>query len=220
MVSATESRRHPRARVRLPVRIRWRGPLGLHAEVAQTIDLSRNGVLVPWCESWSENTRFWVTLPFDASDTTGLQPEMPARMIRVTQGRLGSRLAALHLQLPHPGIRSKFEERRSSPRLPFALPVTIRRDGAYWPESTMTMDLSYVGVRFEATRFYACDDFVYVHIPSGSWAERGEIPGRVLRIDPFGRGLANDGVALNIPPPVDIENVKSVAVVWRSAADS
>jgi PilZ domain len=220
MISTHESRHHPRARVRLPVRIRWRGPLGLHADIAQTIDLSRNGVLVPWCESWSENTRFWVTLPYDASDTTGLQPEMPARMIRVAHGRLGSRLAALHLQLPHPGIRSKFEERRSSPRLPFALPITIRRDGAYWAESSMTIDLSYVGVRFEATRFYACDDFVYVHIPSGSWAERGEIPGRVLRIDTTSASPAN-GVRQNgAAAATDPANVTSVAVVWRASSDS
>jgi len=219
MVSTSESRRHPRARVRLPVRIRWRGPLGLQTEIAQTIDLSRNGILVPYSETWSERTRFWVTLPFDANDTTGLQPEMPARLVRVARGRFNSRVAALHLQLPHPGIRSKSDERRSSPRLPFALPITIRRDGAYWPESTMTIDLSYVGVRFEATHFYAYDDFVYVHIPSGSWAERGEIPGRVLRVDPIGRDVANAAVALNITAQADdYSPLKGVAVVWRAAA--
>jgi hypothetical protein len=201
------------------VRIRWRSPLGLQTEIAQTIDLSRNGILVPCSESWSEHTRFWVTLPYDANDATGLQPEMPARMARTAHSRSGAFLAALHLQLSHPGIRSKFDERRSSPRLPFALPITIRRDGAYWPESTMTIDLSYVGVRFEATHFYAYDDLVYVHIPSGSWAERGEIPGRVLRVDPIGRDVANAAIALNIPSQaLDSEHVKGVAVVWRAAA--
>ena len=214
MVSTTESRRHPRARVRLPVRVRWRGPLGLHAEVAQTVDLSRNGVLVPYSDSWCESTQFWVTLPYDASDTTGLQPEMPARLARTAHATSGAKLAALELRLPHPGIRPKPDERRFSPRLPFALPITIRRDGAYWPESSMTIDLSYVGVRFEAARFYALDDFVYVHIPSGSWAERGEIPGRVLRIDPFRGALASTAIALNVPP-AESEPLKSVAVVWR-----
>jgi|HubBroStandDraft_6_1064221.scaffolds.fasta_scaffold126174_1 hypothetical protein len=220
MIYKKESRRHPRALVRLPVRIRWRGPLGLQTEIAQSLDLSRNGVLVPGSESWSEHTRFWVTLPYDPQDTTGLQPEMPARLVRTTRTRTGSPLAALHLQLPHSGIRSKFEERRSSPRLPFALPITIRREGAYAAESTMTLDLSYVGVRFEATRFYAPDDFVHVHIPSGSWAERGEIPGRVLRIDPFGGDLSDAATALDRPPQhANSAMVKSVAVVWR-AADS
>jgi PilZ domain len=220
MIYKKESRRHPRARVRLPVRIRWRGPLGLQTEVAQTLDLSRNGVLVPASESWSEHTRFWVTVPYDAQDTTGLQPEMPARLVRIARARSGAHLAALHLQLPHSGIRSKIDERRSSPRLPFALPITIRRDGAYAAESTMTLDLSYVGVRFEATRFYAADDFVHVHIPSGSWAERGEIPGRVLRIDPLGGDLRDAATALDRPPQhANSAMVKSVAVVWR-AADS
>ena|ERR1700690_3981592 len=221
MIYKKESRRHPRARVHLPVRIRWRGPLGLQTEIAQTLDLSRNGVLVPGSDSWSEHTRLWVTLPFDAQDTTGLQPEMPARLVRIAHLNSGARLAALHLQLPHPGIRSRFDERRSSPRFPYALPVTIRRDGAYAAEATMTIDLSYVGVRFEATRFYAADDFVHVHIPSGSWAERGEIPGRVLRIDSIGRELANAAMSLGASPHViNPDMVKSVAVVWRAAADS
>jgi PilZ domain-containing protein len=203
------------------VRIRWRDSFGLQSEVAQTLDLSRNGILVPCNEAWSNRTRFWVTLPYDADDTTGLQPEMPARMVRTAHTRSGARQAALHLQVPHSGIRSKFEERRSSPRLPFSLPVTIRRDGAYAAEVTMTIDLSYVGVRFEATRFYAADDFVHVHIPSGSWAERGEIPGRVLRIDSIGRELANAAMSRNPRPhAIDPDMVTGVAVVWRSAADS
>ncbi len=203
------------------MRIRWRDAFGLQTQIAQTLDLSRNGVLVPGNEAWSNHTRFWVTLPYDADDTTGLQPEIPARMVRTAHTHSGQLHAALHLQLPPSGIRSKFDERRSSPRLPFALPVTIRRDGAYAAEVTMTIDLSYVGVRFEATRFYAADDFVHVHIPSGSWAERGEIPGRVLRIDSIGRELAN--AAMSRTPrlhTIDPDMMKSVAVVWRPAADS
>lgn len=203
------------------MRIRWRSPFGLQSEISHSIDVSRNGVLVPGSDSWSDETRFWVTLPYDAKDTTGLQPEIPARLARSWCTRSGARFAGLHLHPPHPGIRSKFDERRSSPRLPFALPVTIRRDGAYAAESTMTLDLSYVGVRFEATRFYACDDFVYVHIPSGSWAERGEIPGRVLRIDPVSRNGASPANEMNIPPQaINPAMFRSVAVVWRAAADS
>jgi hypothetical protein len=221
MISANESRRHPRARVQLPVRIRWRDAFGLQSEIALSLDLSRNGILVLCNESWSNHTRFWVTLPYDADDTTGLQPEIPARMVRTAYTRSGARQAALHLRVPHSGIRSKFDERRSSPRLPFSLPVTIRRDGAYAAEVTMTIDLSYVGVRFEATGFYAADDFVHVHIPSGSWAERGEIPGRVLRVDSIGRELADAAMSRNPRAhTIDPDMVKGVAVVWRPAADS
>ena len=122
---------------------------------------------------------------------------MPARLVRIALGafrRRTSRRFICNFRIP--AFAPKFDERRSSPRLPFALPITIRRDGAYAAESTMTLDLSYVGVRFEATRFYAPDDFVHVHIPSGSWAERGEIPGRVLRIDPFGGDLRDAATAL------------------------
>src|SRR5271155_5870006 len=142
MISANESRRHPRARAQLPVRLRWRDAFGLQSEIALSLDLSRNGILVPCNESWSNHTRFWVTLPYDADDPTGLQPEIPARMVRTAFTRSGARQAALHLRVPHSGIRSKFDERRSSPRLPFSLPVTIRRDGAYAAEVTMTIDLS------------------------------------------------------------------------------
>jgi PilZ domain len=221
MIYKKESRRHPRARVRLPVRIRWRDAFGLQTELAETLDLSRNGVLVPGNESWSDHTRFWVTLPYDAKDTTGLQPEMPARLVRIARLRSGARHAALHLQLPRSGIRSKFDERRSSPRLPFALPITIRRDGAYSAESTMTLDLSYVGVRFEATRFYAADDFVYVHIPSGSWAERGEIAGRVMRIDPLGGEMAHAANTFDRPAHhANSAMISGVTVVWRAAPEA
>ncbi len=41
-----ELRKHPRAPLKLPARVRWRGPLGMRMESTQTLDVSRNGIRV------------------------------------------------------------------------------------------------------------------------------------------------------------------------------
>lgn len=176
MVPAKDRRRYARAHLHLPLRIRWRGPLGLLTEVNEAIEVSRDGVLLHRAETWAEQTRLWVTMPFDRSDSVGVQPEIPAHVVRATPLPGGGRLVALHLELPPRRSAAKHLERRANPRLPFALPISVRRMGAYWPEATMSIDLSQRGVRFEAARFYACGDTVRVHIPCGAWAEEGEIP--------------------------------------------
>src|SRR5580692_8532726 len=38
-----ELRKHPRAQLKLPARVRWRGPLGMRMESTHTLDVSRNG---------------------------------------------------------------------------------------------------------------------------------------------------------------------------------
>lgn len=167
---------------------------------------------------WTEQTRLWITMPFDASDTAGVQPEVPARVVRSTPLPGGGRLIALHLEIPPRRNGTKRLERRTNPRLPFALPISVRRMGAYWPEATMSIDLSKRGVRFEATRFYACGDTVKVHIPCGAWAEEGEISGRVLRVEPIEGEQAP--VLTRVVAPGDTEDVsvlKEVAVAWRYA---
>jgi hypothetical protein len=40
-----ERRRHARAHLRLPARVRWQGPLGMQLELTDTVDMSREGVL-------------------------------------------------------------------------------------------------------------------------------------------------------------------------------
>jgi hypothetical protein len=218
MVPAKDRRRYARAHLHLPLRIRWRGPLGLLTEINEALEVSRDGVLLHRAETWAEHTRLWVTMPFDPSDSGGVQPEMAARVVRATPLPGGGRLIALHFELPLRRSPAKRPERRAYPRLPFALPISVRRMGAYWPEATMSIDLSQHGVRFEAARFYACGDTVRVHIPCGAWAEEGEIPGRVLRVEavddeqvPIVTRMAEPGV------PEEVSALKEVAVAWRYA---
>ncbi len=70
----TELRRHPRAQLRLPARIRWQGPLGMRLEVTETIDVSREGLLLRCAEPCEMMIRVWVTFPFDAKVVGAAQP--------------------------------------------------------------------------------------------------------------------------------------------------
>jgi len=201
-----ERRLYSRVPLRLPVRIRWRSPLGLLDEASETLEVSRNGILVPRADFWTEHTRLWVTLPFDDSPGTTVQPETPARVVRIADGSGGS-VVALELQLPArrsppPGRK----ERRSSPRLEFALPISVRRLADVWPETTMTCDVGRTGVRFEATQTYARGEMVRLTLPFDPKVRSREISGTVLRVESA--------------PPVEnggVSPLASVAVAWRPA---
>src|SRR5260370_19992060 len=80
-VTPMDSRRHRRVRMRLPVRLRWTTPLGQKIELAETIDVSRSGVLVSTKEAHSNGTSVWLTFPYDASLHDG-QPEVAAHVVR------------------------------------------------------------------------------------------------------------------------------------------
>ena len=76
-----DSRQHRRVRMRLPVRLRWSAPFGQKIELANTIDVSRSGLLVSTKEPHAPGVTVWATFPFDASLSDG-QPEVPARVVR------------------------------------------------------------------------------------------------------------------------------------------
>ena len=80
-VTPMDNRQHRRVRMRLPVRLRWTAPLGQKIELAETIDVSRSGLLVSMKEAHSCGTSVWVTFPYDASLDDG-QPEVAARVVR------------------------------------------------------------------------------------------------------------------------------------------
>ena len=75
------SRQHRRVHMRLPVRLRWTTPFGQKIELADTIDVSRSGLLVSTRESHTPGVTVWVTFPYDASLSDG-QPEILARVAR------------------------------------------------------------------------------------------------------------------------------------------
>jgi len=76
-----DNRQHRRVRMGLPVRLRWSTPFGQRIELANTIDVSRGGLLVSTKESHTPGVTLWVTFPYDASLADG-QPEILARVAR------------------------------------------------------------------------------------------------------------------------------------------
>src|SRR5712691_5366650 len=75
------SREHRRVRMRLPVRLRWTTPLGQKIELADTIDVSRSGLLVSTKETHTPGVLVWATFPYDVSISDG-QPEILACVAR------------------------------------------------------------------------------------------------------------------------------------------
>jgi PilZ domain len=206
-----ERRKHPRAPVRLPARIRWHGPFGMRVETTETIDISREGVLVQLQEAGCEpGTRVWIVFPYDRTAGASAEPETPATVARVMQRddgnyRVGVRLAPRQREAPH---RTLIERRRAR-RFPFALPILIRAAGAPWPEESMTHDFSLGGARFESPHVYRDGDAVIAEIPWGDWSKRGEIRGRVVRVEDF-----QDTEDRAAPRPPSSTILMSVAVEW------
>jgi hypothetical protein len=58
--ASLDLRKHPRALLQMPVRIRWHGALGTRLETTHTIDVSREGLLVQRAEPCAIEARIWV----------------------------------------------------------------------------------------------------------------------------------------------------------------
>ncbi|MGB0035125.1 MAG: PilZ domain-containing protein [Candidatus Acidiferrales bacterium] len=219
LAAFVEMRKHPRAQVRLPARIRWRGPLGMRFEKAYTIDVSREGFLIhraEHCEAWR---RAWVTFPFDAGAATPVQPETPVRILRVEEDPRGGFRVALRLEgAARAAQRPAEHERRASPRIPFALPIFVRAVGSPFPEESMTQDLSRGGARFETAHVYICGDAVLATIPWEGWANAGEMPARIIRIDPSESSGIQSAIAASWTTVGT--NLASVAVEWEKPQKS
>lgn len=174
-------RKSPRARLCLPARLRWFSPLGMRVELTETIDVSREGLLIRRGQPCNPAARLWVVYPFNPAGAA-IQPETPACIARVTPGANGGFYVGLQLQLPQrESPRAVGDERRKSERFSFALPMFVRPSNSVWPEEAMTQNISNAGVLFESARAYKAGETVLAKIPWGEWAKAGEIPGRVLR---------------------------------------
>jgi hypothetical protein len=195
--SSIDLRKHPRALLNMPARIRWHGPLGTRLETTHTIDVSREGLLVRRAESCEVHTRVWVLFPYDPLEGASIQPETPARVSRVERDRAGGFRVALHLDVAarQPAWPAA-KERRKDARVVFALPIFVRPVGSPWPEESMTRDISRSGARFETSHMYAAGDEVLAKIPWGNWEKAGELRGRVVRVksveDGVGTATASD----------------------------
>lgn len=216
---ALELRKHPRAQLRLPVRIRWQSALGLRLEIARTIDVSREGLLVHRAEPCEPNARLWIAFPFDPATRSSVQPEIPARVVRVEDKTEQGYRVALRLVLPprNTPLPAGYE-RRAHARITFALPIFLRAAVNRWPEESMTYDVSSAGSSFETTRIFAAGDEVFAKIPWGEWSRAGEIHGRVVRI-----GCCTD--QSEPVPPADPETgisaaMTRVSVRWAKPTNS
>jgi PilZ domain len=211
-------RKHPRALLQMPVRIRWHGALGTRLETTHTIDVSREGLLVQRAEPCEVEARIWVAFPYYPMEGTSVQPETPATVVRVERDAVGGFRVALRFDSPRRAPRPVVKERRKHPRIPFALPIFVRQVGTPWPEESMTRDVSRAGARFETSHIYSTGDEVLAKIPWGDWEGSGEIRGRVVRVefveDGPGTGPASD-------PNADISGVRTcVAVQWIQSPKS
>jgi len=179
----------------------------MRLEVTETIDISREGLLIRRNETCDPRLRVWIAIPFDAGAAAFAQTETPARIARVEPGADGGFYVGMHLQFPRQSPPPAGQERRKSPRLHFALPIFVRPSGTPWPEESMTQDVSRSGVRFETLHAYTSGDTVLAQIPWGEWAKAGEITGRVLRVE----------VVKDAPGADPNQVLASIAVQWMSS---
>ena len=181
-----EQRRYSRVQLNLPVRLRMRTPFGLTAEVSQTLEASRGGLLVRRAQTCEPGARLWVTFPFD-SEMCFNQPEIPARVVRVSPTPSGDQIVAIQLEaLPQrlPEMPARRNRRRSI-RTRLAIPLQVRQEGSPWAEETMTIDISDRGMQFGTSRVYKVGEDVRVKLVNISWPGRigqKEIVARVVRV--------------------------------------
>jgi hypothetical protein len=216
--ASIEQRKHPRAQLTLPVRVRWQGSLGMRLEITETIDISREGLLIRRNDPRATPSRVWVAFPFDPNAAGAVQPETPARILRSEADPAGGWRLALRLEVPQREVpQPGGSERRKTARIPFALPIFVRAQGTPWPEESMTRDISRSGVQFETAQVYEKGEVVLAKIPWGEWDKAGEIPGRVMHIEPMA-GEAPEGSSGSAENSSQVLN--SVGVEWLRAAKS
>jgi hypothetical protein len=208
-----ELRKHPRAQLKLPARVRWRGPLGMRMESTHTLDVSRNGIRVQRSESCETGSRVWVVFPFEAASAAGVPAETPARVVRVESGRDAGYQVSLELESPSRDLsRAAERERRACSRMSFALPIFVRALGFPWPEESMTQNISRTGARFESAHIYSTGDAVLAKIPWGDWARAGEISARIVRVE--NSVFQSSAAPLSDPLAGASAVLTSVAVRW------
>ena len=202
-----ERRRHPRAPLNLPVRLRWLGPFGQFVEIAETLDVGRGGLLVGLSPGRHEpgalRTRLWVTLPFDPNSALP-QPEVPSRLVRLKKTPAGGLLLAVEFEpsdgRPRPALLSLDRRRRERVRL--ALPICVRLPDSPWPDETMSVDVSENGVLFCTARLYSVGVSLLITFPPGTFPSRRAVAGdafsaRVVRV---ARQPDYDFVAVSFSP--------------------
>jgi len=194
-------REHRRVRMRLPARLRWTAPFGQRIELAQTVDVSRSGLLLSIKDSHASGVPLWVTFPYDASLSEG-QPELLARVTRCSELHTAPATFALAIHFEgsgHAGSNGNLEqrdpERRGSPRRMLVVPIRVRPEHVPWFEETMSLDFSPRGMRFRSHREYAEGELLRIALEDASsttWPGGGGFRAKVVRVTPAADGLTLD----------------------------
>lgn len=184
---AQERRKHPRAQLTMPVRLRWPGPLRQTTEITETLDVSRGGLLVYSADGPHPGRSLWLTFPYENS-MTAAGPEILAHVLRVERRAAGGSFIAIRFDVSVlPGVAGKPPvERRFLPRTLIGVPIAVRAPSCPWPEETMTLDLSAGGLSFITPRVYNLGDTLKVAMRLGvtpaGWDSSGEMAARVVRV--------------------------------------
>ena len=191
-----DRREHHRVPLRLSARLRWTTPFGQKTEVCETLNVSRNGILVPCEERHAAGVPLWVTFPYDRL-LAYAQPEMLARVVRsANAGEAASQdgpAAALRFGIgprwtSNGNGHGRTVERRGSARRRIAVPVRVRPANVPWFEEAMTVDVSAEGLLFLSNREHEPGSAVFVAFePSATvqWptaAESGSVVVRVAQV--------------------------------------
>jgi hypothetical protein len=176
-----------------PVRVRWLGPFGLETEVSRTFNASRGGLLIFSNQPRGESSPVWVTFPYDA-EMPSTEPEIPARVARCDASPGGLHAIGIRFERGRPRNPQHMRtDRRRHARIPLALFVRILHTecaaaesvihlNAPWPEETMTVDVSPLGLFFCTLRTYSADECLSLSLSDGRWLEGGKHRARVVRV--------------------------------------
>jgi len=186
-------RQHARVRLRLPVRLRWVAPLGQQAEICETRNVSRGGLLLACKNHHAEGFPLWVTFPFDAGNPEA-QPEMLARVVRtrvVAAGSAAGEEIAVHFEgtgRPTTAYRGQILNvpAKNGTMRAISVPVRVRPRHIPWHEEAMTIEVSSEKMRFVSNRVYEPGETLFVtflNADAKPWQGSGEIAATIEKVE-------------------------------------
>lgn len=168
-------------------------PLGQQAEICETRNVSRGGLLVSCKNHHEVGFPLWVTFPFDPK-MPDAQPEALARVVRTKPLVVGtngieeiaihfegaSRAAVAYTQQPANAPPSNGAARVTS------VPIRVRPRLIPWHEETMTLEVTPEKVRFMSNREYMQGEVLvvtFVNANGKPWEGTGEIAAEVEKLE-------------------------------------
>jgi hypothetical protein len=188
-----QRRQHPRVRLRLPARLRWSAPLGQRTDQGETLNVSKDGLLLACSEAHGVGHPLWVTIPYDPQ-ASGAQPETLARVVRCSpanEEKSSGWNVAMHFegtahgQTRANGSRAANKSQNGTGNK-ISLPIRVRPQHVPWHEDTMTLEVSRDKLKFVTNREYAFGQRLLVSFDVGGeapWSGDGEWETQVTGIE-------------------------------------